>query len=73
MKYVVYILLHFKYVLEILDILKSKIDFKDVEITIEVNPGTVNKEKLIAYSLKSLPKGAYVISTQKNKIKVINK
>ena len=38
-----------KHILEILDILKSKIDFKDVEITIEVNPGTVNKEKLIAY------------------------
>ena len=38
-----------KYVLGILNILKSKINFKNLEITIEVNPGTVNKEKLIAY------------------------
>ena len=38
-----------KYIVDILEVIKSKIDLKDVEITIEVNPGTVTKEKLLDY------------------------
>ena len=43
-----------KYILEILELLENKLKnnqtkFKDMEITIEVNPGTVNKEKLEQY------------------------
>ncbi len=43
-----------KYIKEILDLLKSKLTtnktlWKDIEITIEVNPGTVTKEKLETY------------------------
>lgn len=43
-----------KYITEILDLLKeklvnNKVAWKDLEIAIEVNPGTVNKEKLEAY------------------------
>ncbi|MBR3003011.1 MAG: radical SAM family heme chaperone HemW [Clostridia bacterium] len=38
----------FKYIVRILEVLHY-LDKKDIEITIEVNPGTVNKEKLIAY------------------------
>lgn len=42
------------YIKEILDLLKeklvnNKVSWKDLEITIEVNPGTVNKEKLETY------------------------
>ena len=43
-----------KYILEILELIENKLKnnqtkFKDMEITIEVNPGTVNKEKLEQY------------------------
>ena len=43
-----------EYIKEILDLLKKKLinnmtSWKDIEITIEVNPGTVTKEKLEAY------------------------
>lgn len=38
-----------KYILEILELIKSKIDLKNTEITIEVNPGTVTEEKLLDY------------------------
>ena len=38
-----------------------------------VSKQTVGASGKVDVSLKSLPKGAYVISTQKNKIKVINK
>lgn len=37
------------HIVKILEVLKSKISFENVEITIEVNPGTVNKEKLEEY------------------------
>ena len=43
-----------EYIKEILELLKeklinNKVSWKDIEITIEVNPGTVTKEKLEAY------------------------
>ena len=43
-----------KYIFEIMEILENNlkdnmVDFEDMEITIEVNPGTVNKEKLEQY------------------------
>ena len=43
-----------KYICEIMDVLENnlkqnKVKFEDMEITIEVNPGTVNKEKLEQY------------------------
>ena len=43
-----------KYIVDILNLLKEKLksnktEFKDLEITIEVNPGTVTKEKLEMY------------------------
>lgn len=43
-----------EYIVEILELLKNKLKanetkFENMEITIEVNPGTVNKEKLINY------------------------
>ncbi|MBQ3415597.1 MAG: oxygen-independent coproporphyrinogen III oxidase [Clostridia bacterium] len=43
-----------KYIIKIIDEIKSKIKnnstkFEDIEITLEVNPGTVNKEKLYEY------------------------
>ena len=43
-----------KYICEIMEVLENnlkqnKVKFEDMEITIEVNPGTVNKEKLEQY------------------------
>lgn len=43
-----------KYICEIMELLENnlkqnKVKFEDIEITIEVNPGTVNKEKLEQY------------------------
>ena len=43
-----------KYICEIMELLENnlkqnKVNFEDMEITIEVNPGTVNKEKLEQY------------------------
>lgn len=44
-----------KYIVDILNLIKSKLEkanitkIKDIEITIELNPGTVNKEKLMDY------------------------
>ena len=38
-----------KYILKIVEALKERIEQKDVEITIEVNPGTINEEKLKQY------------------------
>lgn len=43
-----------KYILEVLEYIKSKLNanetkFENMEITIEVNPGTVTKEKLLDY------------------------
>ena len=43
-----------KYIKQILEILKEKLKLnetklEDIEITIEINPGTINKEKLVQY------------------------
>ena len=38
-----------KYIVEILNIIKEKYILEDVEITIEVNPGTVTENKLLDY------------------------
>ena len=38
-----------KYIVDILNIIKEKYNIEDVEVTIEVNPGTITKEKLLDY------------------------
>lgn len=38
-----------KYIVEILNIIKERYNLENTEITIEVNPGTVTKEKLLDY------------------------
>ena len=48
-----------KYICEIMDVLENnlkqnKVKFEDMEITIEVNPGTVNKEKLEQYKKEKI-------------------
>ena len=47
------------YIIEILELLKNKLvnnktEWEDIEITIEVNPGTVTKEKLEAYKASGI-------------------
>lgn len=47
------------YIIEILELLKNKLvnnktKWEDIEITIEVNPGTVTKEKLEAYKASGI-------------------
>ena len=48
-----------KYICEIMEVLENnlkqnKVKFEDMEITIEVNPGTVNKEKLEQYKKEKI-------------------
>ena len=38
-----------KYIIEVLNVIKEKHNIEDIEVTIEVNPGTVTKEKLLDY------------------------
>ena len=38
-----------KYIVDILNVIKEKYNIDNVEITIEVNPGTITKEKLLDY------------------------
>ena len=38
-----------EYIVEIIKLLKSKIDFENIEITLEVNPGTATENKLKTY------------------------
>ena len=57
-----------KFIINILDKLKKYIDFKDVEITIEVNPGTVNKEKLIEYFNSGINRLSIGLQTTNDKL-----
>ena len=43
-----------KFIIEILNVIKEKNNIEDIEITIEVNPGTVTKEKLLDYKLEGI-------------------
>ena len=38
-----------KYIIDVLNFIKEKHSLEDVEVTIEVNPGTITKEKLLDY------------------------
>ena len=40
-----------KFIVEILNVIKEKYSLEDVEVTIEVNPGTITKQKLLDYKL----------------------
>lgn len=58
-----------KYIKEILEILKSKFKIKqEVEITIEVNPGTVNEEKLNDYKIAGINRISIGLQTTNNTI-----
>ena len=62
-----------KYILEILELLENKLKnnqtkFKDIEITIEVNPGTVNKEKLEQYKKAKINRLSIGLQSTNNEI-----
>ena len=38
-----------KYIVDVLNVIKEKQNIGDIEVTIEVNPGTITKEKLLDY------------------------
>ena len=43
-----------KYIVDILNVIKEKDNLENTEVTIEVNPGTVTKEKLLDYKLSGI-------------------
>ena len=50
-----------KYIVRILDELKQKFEIsQNVEITIEINPGTINREKLLAYKKNTLARAFFI-------------
>ena len=62
-----------KYIFEIMEVLENnlkqnKIKLKDMEITIEVNPGTVNKEKLEQYKKAKINRLSIGLQSTNNKI-----
>lgn len=62
-----------KYITEILILLKNKLvhnktSWKDVEITIELNPGTVTKEKLKAYKKAGVNRLSIGLQSTSNKL-----
>lgn len=62
-----------KYIVEILNLLKeklknNKIKWQDIEITIEVNPGTVNKEKLEEYKKIGINRLSIGLQTTKDEL-----
>lgn len=58
-----------KYIKEILEIVKSKFKIKEeAEITIEVNPGTVNEEKLKNYKKAGINRISIGLQSTNNKI-----
>lgn len=62
-----------KYIVKIIDIIKSKIKnnttkFEDIEITIEVNPGTVNKRKLQDYKQAGINRLSIGLQSTNNKL-----
>ena len=62
-----------EYIAEILDLLRkklvnNKINFEDTEITIEVNPGTVTKEKLETYKKSGVNRLSIGLQSTKNRL-----
>ena len=58
-----------KYIVEIMKKLKSKLNnLEDIEITIEVNPGTVTKQKLMDYKKIGINRISIGIQTTNNKL-----
>ena len=62
-----------QYILEIMNILENKLKnnrtkFEDMEITIEVNPGTVNKEKLEQYRKAKINRLSIGLQTTKDRL-----
>ena len=43
-----------KFIIDILNVIKEKQNIGDIEVTIEVNPGTITKEKLLDYKLAGI-------------------
>ena len=62
-----------KYIFEMMNILENTLKnnrtkFEDMEITIEVNPGTVNKEKLEQYKMAKINRLSIGLQSTNNKI-----
>ena len=62
-----------KYICEIMEVLENnlkqnKVKFEDMEITIEVNPGTVNKEKLEQYRKAKINRLSIGLQSTNNEI-----
>ena len=62
-----------KYICEIMEVLENnlkqnKVKFEDMEITIEVNPGTVNKEKLEQYKKAKINRLSIGLQSTNNKM-----
>lgn len=57
-----------KYIKQILDKLQVKVEFKDVEITIEINPGTVTEEKLKEYKEAGINRVSIGLQSTNNKL-----
>lgn len=65
--------LNAKYIIEILTLLRNKlvnnkIAWKDLEITIEVNPGTVSKEKLENYKMLGINRLSIGLQSTSNRL-----
>ena len=57
-----------KYIKYILDELKTRVKFDDIEITIEVNPGTVTEEKLKEYKEAGINRISIGLQSTNNKL-----
>ena len=62
-----------KYILEVLELLKNKLKnnqtkFENMEITIEVNPGTVDREKIKMYKKAGVNRLSIGLQSTNNKI-----
>ena len=58
-----------KYIIEILDIIKSYFNIeKNVEITIEINPGTINEEKLKDYKKTGINRCSIGLQSANNEL-----
>ena len=57
-----------KFIIRILETLNNITDFKNVEITIEINPGTVTKNKLQQYKLSGINRLSIGLQSTKNEL-----
>lgn len=57
-----------RYIGQILDKIHEKIDFNEIEITIEVNPGTVTKQKLEEYKKDGINRLSIGLQSTNNRI-----